>query len=789
MAHTGSNGRGLRAATSLLVLVLPAVAACSSGGGDGESGGASSGLAVNADLEAESLTATATGVEAGESLEVGLRVRNLGPDPIPAFRMAVSLSVDDQPDAADLVLGTWSSAGLAAGGAFETTGSIQVPVAAAPGVYRLLLVADDDQRFAETDETNNLFATGAIQVSPPAHPDLVAEAVSFGPSAAAAGSTIDVSHQISNQGLEASGSFRLGIYLSSSPVLTTGGILIGQRAIPALDVGEIDAASGTLTIPSFVPPGTYFVGVLCDDQQQIVEMAESNNGLAAAALLSVTSAPLPDLAPVSFTLQQSTVDAGQPILFEERVLNQGVADASLFQVGLYLSTDIDIDPADDVFLGSRAVPGLAAGQVSDSGPQSLVIPGSTAAGSYFVGLVVDAGDFVPEAVEDNNLLIAGSALVVTVPPMPDLRADSFEFGPGALVADGTGIMTISASFSNAGTAPSTAVQATVYLSSDNAVTTADIAVGAIPVEALAPGSGVGRTVDLPLPGGIASGSYRVGVWIDDADVQPELDESNNLLVAAGLLDVTGGGPSEPNLVGEEVLPSTRIVAPGDSIQMVTRIANTGDLSTPAFRVGVYLSTDDRIEPADTLLGDRIVPFGLGGGFSSAGSAPITIPVGTPDGTYRIGLLADWQDTVVESDETDNGLVASGSFEVRTPPPPRPNLVIPVVSSTAGATVEPGDVFDLTHEVRNSGDLSAGTFRVGFYLSDDETIDSGDVLLASRLVTGLDAGSSETQVIAVQIPPGTAAGAWYLGALADDQGAVEESDEDDNGRAVTPSFDI
>ena len=219
----------------------------------------------------------------------------------------------------------------------------------------------------------------------------------------------------------------------------------------------------------------------------------------------MTSAPLPDLAPVSFTLQQSTVDAGQPILFEERVLNQGVADAaSLFQAGLYLSTDVDIDPADDVFLGSRAVLGLAAGQVSDSGPQSLVIPG-IAAGSYFVGLVVDAGDFVPEAAEDNNVLIASSALSVTVPPMPDLRADSFEFDRG-LVADGTGIMTISRDFSNAGSASSAAVQATVYLSSDNAVTTADIAVGAIQVEALAPGSGVGRTVDLPLPGGIASGS-------------------------------------------------------------------------------------------------------------------------------------------------------------------------------------------------------------------------------------------------------------------------------------------
>ncbi|MEE2939733.1 MAG: CARDB domain-containing protein, partial [Planctomycetota bacterium] len=501
MARTGSNARGLAAATLLLSLVLPALAGCSSGGG-AEDSGASSGLAVNADLEAASLTTIASGLEAGESFPVSLRVRNLGPDPIPGFRMAVRLSVDDQVDAADLVLGTWSSAGLGVEGAFEATGTVQVPVAAAPGVYRLLLVADDDQRHAETDETNNLLvAPGALLVSPPAHPDLIAEAVSFGPSTAAAGSTVDVSHRISNQGHEASGSFRLGIYLSTSPVVTTAGLLIGQRAISALDIGETDAASGAVTIPSFVSPGTYFVGALCDDQQQVVEMDEANNGLVAAAPLSVTSAPLPDLAPVSLTLERASVDAGQPLVFEERVLNQGVADAALFQVGLYLSTDVDIDPADDVLLGSRAVPGLAAGLFSDSGAQSLVIPGSTAAGVYFVGLVVDAGDFVAEAVEDDNVLLAGTTLSVTVPPLPDLRADSFDFGPGALVADGSGVMTVSAGFSNAGTATSAAVQATVYLSSDNAVTTADIAVGAVQVEALAPGSGVGRTVDLPLPGG------------------------------------------------------------------------------------------------------------------------------------------------------------------------------------------------------------------------------------------------------------------------------------------------
>lgn len=786
-----------RASTWFGLGLLASLAACKggSGGGDGSSGGnngggGGSGVTVNADLLALSLTPSRTALEAGESLQVTLRVRNLGPDAISAFRVAVRLSVDDVLDPADPVLGTWSSAGLAAQADLDTGGTVQVPVVTVPGLYRLLLVADDDQRFAETDESNNVLAApGSLQVAPPTHPDLAAEAVSFGPSQVQAGSTVDVSHQLRNIGVEPSGSFRLGVYLSTTPVITSADVLIGQRQVAALAVGATDAASGAVTIPAFVPQGSYYVGVLCDDLEQVVEMDELNNGLAAAAPLTVTAAPLPDMAPLSLSVQQASVDAGQPILVQESVLNQGVAAASLFQVGVYLSTDIDIDPDDDVFLGSRAVAGLAAGAVSDSGPQSVVVPGNTPGGAYFMGVVVDAGEFVPEANEGNNTLLASTALSVTVPPLPDLVVDDFSFSPGSVVANGSGTLTVSGSFRNVGVATSAAVQATVFLSPDAAVTTSDIAIGSLDVASLTPGAGVGRTVDIPVPGGIENGSYRVGLWIDAAAIQPELDEANNLLVATTLLDVTGGGPAAPNLVPELIDPSTRLVEPGGSLQVVTRVANAGDLSTPAFRIGVYLSTDDTIDTTDILLGERLVPFGLGGGFSSVGSAPVTIPLGTPDGIYRLGVFADTQDTVAESDESDNGLRAAGNFEVRTPPPPRPNLVVSSVTATVPAGVAQGDVIDLVHEVRNSGDLSAGTFRVGLYLSDDATIDATDVLLASRLVTGLDAGSSDTRTVAVQIPAATAAGTWYLGAMADDQDAVVESNESDNGRARTPSFDL
>lgn len=761
-----------------------------SGGGGGGGQGSGAGMTVDADLEAVSLTPLTTNIEAGASLALTLRVRNLGPDEVPTFRTGVYLSTDEVFGATDVLLGTWTSPGLDASADFDVSDSAQIPVGTTPGAYRIILAADDAFQLAETLESNNrLTSSAVIQVEPPTHPDLMIESVSFGPSNVQAGSTIDVSHAVRNVGVEVSNSFRLGVYVSVDTEISNADILVGQRSIGSLAVGAADSGAGAVTIPSFVPAGTYFVGVYADDLGVITEMDELNNGLAAGAPLSVTAAPLPDLAPVSITLQQSIVDAGQPIIIEESVLNQGVASSALFQVGVYLSSDIDIDPDDDVLLGTRSVTSLESGTVSNSGPQSVTVPGLTEGGAYFVGIVIDAGGFVPESNEANNSLLASTALSVTVPPLPDLIVDDFSYGPSSVIANGTESLMVSGSFRNGGVVTSTDTAATVYLSSDAAVTAADIVLGTVSLGGLVPGAGAGRNVSIPIPGGIQNGSYRVGLWVDAEGLQPELDESNNLMVATGLLDITGGGPASPNLVAELIDPGSSLAAPGNSFQVVTRVANDGDLSSSAFRVGVYLSVDGTIDAGDTLIGDRIVPFGLGGGFSSVASGPVTIPPGLADGMYTLGVFADWQGNVTEPDELDNVLVDTTMFEVRTPPPPSPNLVVATVSATVGTTASPGEVFDVDHTVRNDGEVDAGAFRVGIYLSDDSTIDSADVLLSSRLITSLDAGASDTQTSAVQVPAGTAAGTWYVGVIADDQGAVAEGNESDNDRAHGSSFDI
>ncbi|MEL6431542.1 MAG: CARDB domain-containing protein [Planctomycetota bacterium] len=780
-----------------LALALGATAACtrtesgSDEGGSASGGGAGGGGAsVNADLVALSASVTNAIVEAGAPLPVSFSVQNAGPDPIGALRVAFYLSSDASFDGADVELASFSSAGLLTAATFASSGEVDVPISTAPGTWRLLLVADDDQRYAELDEANNVAVVpSTITVEEPTHPDFVVDSVSFGPSAVVAGGTIDVSHVVTNVGVEASGSFRVGVYLSSDPVVTASDFLLGQRPVTGLTVGASDSASGTVTVPTIVPSGVWYVGVLADDQGAVTEMDEFNNGASAPATLSVSTAPLPDLVPTLFTIGQVAVDAGQPFTVNDAVLNQGPTAAQAFQVGVFLSEDAEIDPAQDVLAGTRTIAALAAGASDPAGPWAVTVPGNTPGGTYFVGVLVDSADFVAESSESNNALVATAQIDVTVPPLPDLVVTAFTTpGPSTVDADGTAPLGLQFDVVNTGVVPAPATTATVYLSPDAAISFSDIALGSVDVPALDVGAGAGRTTNLTVPGGIPSGSYRVGLWIDATELVPELDEGNNLLVEPGLLDVVGDVAAEPNLVAELIDSVRTSAAPGDSFQVVTRVGNSGDLSSPAFRIVTVLSTDDVIEGTDTVIGSRLVPFGLGGGFASVASGPVNVPSSLPDGTYYLGVFADADDSVVEPDESDNGLAASGTFEVRTPPPPAPNLVVSSVTVPAGVSGA-GAVFDVQHEVRNSGDLDAGSFRVGIYLSEDDAIETSDTLLATRVVTALAAGGTSSAPTAAQIPPGTPAGTWYVGVIVDDTDSVAESNEGDNGRTAPETVDV
>lgn len=103
--------------------------------------------------------------------------------------------------------------------------------------------------------------------------------------------------------------------------------------------------------------------------------------------------------------------------------------------------------------------------------------------------------------------------------------------------------------------------------------------------------------------------------------------------------------------------SNTTVAPGGQVtlQGVT-VENLGTTNFGALHAGVYLSTNDVISTFDTYLGG--VSWTQFNRYTYSTFDPtVTIPVGTPSGTYYLGVIIDDDDQYSESNEGNNAITA------------------------------------------------------------------------------------------------------------------------------------
>ena len=739
--------------TGLLLLLATA---CSGGGG----GGAASSDAASgtAELSVESLVFTPSQVEVGDTVHVVDRVRNTGEAAAGFFDVTIHLSADPVITGADLLLGVRSISSLAAGESSQGGGFLTVPVGVPEGLWYVGCLVDPADLVDEDDESDNhAVAAQHLQVSALPAPDLVPVELTPGTTTVEAGQVLGVTEAIRNQGPGAATSFQVGVYLSSDPTITSGDTLCALRTVPSLAPGELSLVSDDFTVPAGTPAGPWFVGVLADVGGVVTEEDEFNNGLATASPITVTAPPRPDLRVVELLHSPSSLDAGEPLLVRDRVVNQGLAAAGPFRVGVYLSPDAEVT-TDDFLLGFRALGGLLVGEES-SAEAPLVVPPSVGAGTFHVGAIVDHEDGVLESDEGNNTAVALGTLEVHVPPLPDLAAEAVAFGPGVVEAGDT--ISVVDRVRNTGVAPAGAFRVAVYLSSNPSVTTNDVLLGWRAVGSLAPGEASEAQSQYALPPGLGTGSWSVGVIVDDLDQLPEPSEVNNLLVAPGLLDVTGSADPLADLLVEELAGSPSSVLQGGSLTVLSRVRNQGEVSAPAFEVRFYLSEDTVVEPTDHLVGIRLVG-GLGVDAASAQSFPYTLDPAIPVGTYHLGALVDASGAVAESDEENNALALGSTIEIFVPPPPAPDLTLTTLELEP-ASVAVGGTLQLSFTVRNQGDLASGSVRVELHLSEDAEVDASDLLLAQSLTIGsLGPGEEAPNALQVALPGEVTQGTWTLG---------------------------
>jgi subtilisin family serine protease/uncharacterized membrane protein len=112
----------------------------------------------------------------------------------------------------------------------------------------------------------------------------------------------------------------------------------------------------------------------------------------------------------------------------------------------------------------------------------------------------------------------------------------------------------------------------------------------------------------------------------------------------------------------------------------------------------------------------------------------------------------------------------------------PNLVVHRLTAPAAAV--PGNTLSVTTSIRNTSAGPAAASSLKLYLSTDAVITASDSLLGSVAFGQLDGGAtSSTQTVSVRVPLSATAGSYHVGAIADADGQVEETDETDNTKAV------
>lgn len=457
--------------------------------------------------------------------------------------------------------------------------------------------------------------------------DLVVTALT-GPPTSGAGSQITVNDTTKNQGAGPAEASVTAFYLSLNTVIDGNDTLLGTRPVAGLASGASEPATTPFTVPSTLGIGNYYLLAKADAKGTVAESNENNN---------VKIGPLiplgPDLVVTAVTVP-ATAAAGGSITVGDTTKNQGGGDVGPSTTTFYLSANFLLDSTDPA-VGSRSVGAIPAGLTDTATATTLNIPANTPAGTYYIVAKADGPGTVAETQEANNVKFSTAIKIG-----PDLIESSTIVPTIA----GAGIaLTVSDTVKNQGSNTAGPSTTSFYLSTNYTLDSLDKLLGSRNVPSLTPGMTNAASTTLTLPADTTTGNYYIIVSADNTNAVLEAAETNN--VSYGITRV---GPD----LSVSALTGPLSTTVGATIQVTDTVKNTGGGTGGASTTRFYLSANFLFEPTDQEIGNRSMgPVAPNG--TNSGPASVTIPQGTAPGTYYIVAVADADNAVVETLETNN----------------------------------------------------------------------------------------------------------------------------------------
>ena len=561
------------------------------------------------------------------------------------------------------------------------------PSSLADGNYFVIVKADSADALAEADEVNNTVVSTVQVAVAPSFVDLVGQfSAPPNPPAVVDGVDTDVNVTVdvmSAGNAAAAGTIDIEFHASpdgdpSNPSNVLLHTVTGE--VINLAPGQVHSVPATVTIPSSLAAGTWFMIAEVDSANAVVEADDANNAAVSPEPMPVTAAFIDLVGDLGDPLLPPFVVAGDGTNLDltANIGNMGNTDA-VGTIDITVHASPDGDPANpgnvllatDTGVAINLTPGAFLGH-----PLSTTMPAGIPGGNYVLLVEIDSGDVLAESDELNNHLVTPQSVMVD-PPAVDLTGQLGGPGlpPSVIAGEGENV-DVSVDVVNDGNVDAVGnIDITVHLSPDgdpanpaNVLLTTEAAIAVN----LAPGAVMGVPITTTVPGGVAPGGYMLLVQIDSSDLIPESDELNNALLTPSILNVDAPFVDLTAQLSGPPLPPTVEAGDGTSIDLTVDIVNDGNVdAVGSIDVTVHASPDgDPANPANVLLTTQpgvalnLAPGGLQG-------VPIltSIPVGTPAGSYMVLVQIDTGDVIAESDELNNAVATVGTITVETPQAP------------------------------------------------------------------------------------------------------------------------
>jgi thermitase len=347
----------------------------------------------------------------------------------------------------------------------------------------------------------------------------------------------------------------------------------------------------------------------------------------------------------------------------------------------------------------------------------------------------------------------------------DLPSDLVVAALTAPAESGAGlVITVSDTTRNQGSGSGGASTTSFYLSLNSLLDAGDPLIGSRPVPALAPGATHSDDdTSVTIPADTVAGTYRIIAKADGPGELVESSESNNLRSA-----IVRIGPDL--IVSALTVPAS--VPVGVPFLISDTTLNQGGGASGGSLTRIYLSLNSSLDASDQQLQSHTVnPLGVDA--TQVVNTNITLPPDTPGGQYYLLVVADANNVVAETADTNNTRAAI----LRVGPDLR------VLTLTAPSTAVAGSQIAVTDLTRNEGQSGAAASTTAFYFSSDLSISPDDFALApARAVPPLAAGASSTGTTTVMVPAATP-GVWYVLAAADASNQIAEAYETNNTRSA------